>query len=347
MNRGLADPVGVDVEKVRRISGCSLVLAGVTSVVVAVAIERLADQGRLGSTLAGGRAELVAPALIVLVALAVLAEGRWPAVPTPGLSRGRVQDLAWVAVHIAFVVPLMTLLGVGFAAILNGHASWIETSWTRTWPWWLLVPVTLVAMDGANWLAHYLDHTVSGLWRLHSVHHSQEELNVLTSFRAHPLMHTTGFFLATVTALVFLGDRSITPAAVTAYVCLGTLPHANLSWTFGPAGRVVVSPAYHRLHHAAEGEQDVNLGIVLTVWDVLVGRARFPAPATVPCRTGLVGRPVTVEHASTRARPIHVLARQLLEPMMIARSRSTPDARSAEAASYPQSGAALVGVKTA
>ena len=51
-------------------------------------------------------------------------------------------------------------------------------------------------MDGANWLAHYADHRLDPLWRFHALHHSQEELSVITSFRAHPLMHTTGFLLA-------------------------------------------------------------------------------------------------------------------------------------------------------
>jgi len=55
------------------------------------------------------------------------------------------------------------------------------------------VPVTIVAMDAANWLAHYADHRFNALWRFHALHHSQEELSVLTSFRAHPLIHTTGF----------------------------------------------------------------------------------------------------------------------------------------------------------
>ena len=75
---------------------------------------------------------------------------------------------------------------------------------------------------------------------------------------------------------------------ITIYVCIGTLQHANLRWTFGPVGRVLVSPAYHRLHRAPD-IQDVNLGVVLTIWDVLAGCARFPS------RTGLDGRPVPAE----------------------------------------------------
>jgi sterol desaturase/sphingolipid hydroxylase (fatty acid hydroxylase superfamily) len=162
------------------------------------------------------------------------------------------------------------------AAALIGRAGWIELRPAQHWPAWLLVPVTVVAMDGANWLAHYADHRLDPLWRFHALHHSQEELSVLTSFRAHPLMHTTGFLLATIPVVVLMPARPVAPVLITIYICIGTLQHANLRWTFGPLGRVLVSPAYHRLHHAPD-TQGLNLGVVLTIWDVLAGRARFPS----------------------------------------------------------------------
>jgi sterol desaturase/sphingolipid hydroxylase (fatty acid hydroxylase superfamily) len=76
---------------------------------------------------------------------------------------------------------------------------------------------------------------------------------------------------------------------------------------------VVVSPAYHRLHHAAD-IQDTNLGVVLTIWDVLAGRARFPARAHRVGRTGLAGRPVPVEQDGPAAPPLRLMASQLIEP---------------------------------
>jgi sterol desaturase/sphingolipid hydroxylase (fatty acid hydroxylase superfamily) len=168
-------------------------------------------------------------------------------------------------------------------------------------------------MDGANWLAHYADHRLDPLWRFHALHHSQEELSVLTSFRAHPLMHTTGFILATIPVVVLMPTRAIAPVLITAYVCVGTLQHANLRWTFGPVGRVIVSPAYHRLHHATDN-QAVNLGVVLTIWDVLAGYARFPARRAPVGRTGLDGRPVPVEQAARPQPALLLLAHQLAEP---------------------------------
>jgi sterol desaturase/sphingolipid hydroxylase (fatty acid hydroxylase superfamily) len=295
------------------LSPASLVVAGITALIVWVAVADLVRGGNLGTVLAAGRAELAAPLLIGLVVVTGVCERIWPAEPRPLLARGHVLDACYLALHAVVVIPLMTLLSVGSATLAGEHAHWIEARATQHWPGWVLIPLALVAMDGANWLAHYADHRIDALWRFHALHHSQEELSVLTSFRAHPLMHTTGFVLATIPVMVLIPARPIAPVLITCYVCVGTLQHANLRWTLGPAGRVIVSPAYHRLHHALE-VQDVNLGVVLTIWDVLARRARFPVRGDGAGRTGLAGRPVPVEQARAgRPAPL-LLAEQLAEP---------------------------------
>ena len=302
----------------QRLCLSSFALAGITALIVWVAVADLLKQGRLETVLSAGRAELAAPLLVVLVVATGICERIWPAERRPLLARGHVQDACFLALHAIVVIPLMTLLSVGAAALVAGHAPWIELRPAAHWPGWLLIPLTIVAMDGANWLAHYADHRVDALWRFHALHHSQEELSVLTSFRAHPLMHTTGFLLATIPVVALMPARPIAPVLITIYVCIGTLQHANLRWTFGPVGRVIVSPAYHRRHHATDN-QGVNLGVVLTIWDILVGRARFPARGDGVGRTGLDGRPVPVEQdAPARLAPL-LVAEQLAEPFQAQR----------------------------
>ncbi|HXW87187.1 MAG TPA: sterol desaturase family protein [Streptosporangiaceae bacterium] len=303
----------------RRLSPASCAVAALTVLIVWVAVADLVSHGRLASVLAAGRAELAAPLLVALVVATGICERLWPAERRPVLARGHVQDICYLGLHAAVVIPLMTLLSVGAATLIGGHAQWIELRATQHWPGWLVVPVTIVAMDGANWLAHYADHRLGPLWRFHALHHSQEELSVLTSFRAHPLMHTTGFLLATVPVVALMPTRPIAPVLITGYVCIGTLQHANLRWSFGPLGRVVVSPAYHRLHHARES-QAANLGVVLTIWDVLAGRAVFPARGAAAGRTGLAGRPVPVEQGGAAAPAVLLLAEQLMEPFLARRS---------------------------
>lgn len=278
----------------------------------------LLRQGSLGSVLSAGWAELAAPLLVGLVVVTGICERIWPAEPRPVLARGHIQDACFLALHAVVVIPLMTLLSVGAATLLSEHAQGIELRSAQDWPGWAAMPVTIVAMDAANWLAHYADHRFTALWRFHALHHSQEELSVLTSFRAHPLMHTTGFLLASVPVVILMPARPIDPVLITVYVCIGTLQHANLRWTFGPLGRVLVSPAYHRLHHAT-GIQDMNLGVVLTIWDVLAGRARFPSRAQRVARTGLDGRPVPVEQDVLTPAPLRLMAGQLIEPFQARR----------------------------
>jgi sterol desaturase/sphingolipid hydroxylase (fatty acid hydroxylase superfamily) len=297
----------------RGVSSASCVVAGLTVFIVWVAVDDLLRQGRLESVLSAGRAELAAPLLVVLVVLAGICERIWPAERRPVLARGHVQDACFLALHAIVVIPLMTLLSVGAATLIGDHAAWIELRSTADWPEWLIIPVTVVAMDAANWLAHYADHRLDPLWRFHALHHSQEELSVLTSFRAHPLMHTTGFVLATIPVVALMPTRPIAPVLITIYVCIGTLQHANLRWTYGPLGLVIVSPAYHRLHHAPD-IQRANLGVVLTIWDVLAGCARFPSRHAAPGRTGLDGRPVPVEQDSGSSPALLLLAEQLIEP---------------------------------
>lgn len=302
----------------RRISPASSALAGLTAAIVWVAVTTLLRQGQLAAVLSAGRAELAAPLLIALVVGTGVCERIWPAERRPLLARGHLQDACYLALHALLVIPLMALLSVGTAILIGGHAPWLALPAARHWPGWLAVPLTLVAMDAANWLAHYADHRLAPLWRFHALHHSQEELSVLTSFRAHPLMHTTGFILATIPVVALLPGRPIAPVLITCYVCVGTLQHANVRWTFGPVGYLLVSPAYHRLHHDPD-DQAVNLGVVLTSWDVLTGRARFPVRgragrAAAVARTGLAGRPVPVEQSAAAPAPLMLLAGQILEP---------------------------------
>jgi sterol desaturase/sphingolipid hydroxylase (fatty acid hydroxylase superfamily) len=304
----------------KRVYSPALIVAAGTAAVVWIGLVTLERSGSLGPSLAAGREELVGPLLVALVLGVLVCERIWPAERRPVLARGHIQDAAFFALYATTVVPLMTLMGVGFAELLGTHADWIRAPWTAAWPVWLVAVVTLVAMDACNWLAHWADHRLAPLWRLHAVHHSQEEVSVLTSFRAHPLVHVAGFLLATVPVVALAGFHPLAPVLITVYLCLGTLTHANVPWSFGPLGKVFVSPAYHRLHHATDGRSGANLAVVLTIWDIASRRAVFPRKGELPCPTGLHGRPLEVEQSADRAQPVRFLARQLVEPFTAPRS---------------------------
>ena len=153
-------------------------------------------------------------------------------------------------------------------------------------------------MDGCNWFVHLANHRVRMLWRFHELHHSQEDMSVLTVFRTHPLIHVS-YLLALIPGVVLLANGAMSTAVLVVYAAIVAFAHSNTRLGFGPLERIFVSPNYHRIHHKVDGPQDVNLGFALTIWDQLFGRAVFPTEATIRTDTGLPGRPLVVEQSGT------------------------------------------------
>ena len=217
--------------------------------------------------------------------------------------------------YALLVIPLVVLLGAGFSDLLAHLAPWLVLPRVPGVPGWGFLGLAVLAIDAVDWLTHLANHRITAMWRLHAVHHSQEELSILTTYRAHPLVHVS--FLLSAVPILAVGDNTTTPAVVlTIYACLGALPHANVRWSYGRAGRILISPAYHRIHHSATGRLDINLGTVFALWDVLSRRAVFPARAAALIETGLAGRPVPVEQAGRRPRLIRTMLIQLAEPFI-------------------------------
>jgi len=98
-------------------------------------------------------------------------------------------------------------------------------------------------------------------------------------------------------AVAFGAEPGQFVALVIASRVLQSLQHANLRWRWTGIGeRLLVSPSFHRLHHAIgyghEGKtQGVNFAVLFPVWDVLFRTADW-RPGFVPTgiRDQLVGR---------------------------------------------------------
>ncbi len=238
---------------------------------------------------------LVGPAVLVLVAVALVLERLWPAERRPIGARGHRQDAAYLALYVVVAVPAVTLIGTGAASLVLRLDGGVTLHPLAVLPGWALV-VSGVGGDGLRELglasAEPPRRLVLALPRAASLAGGTEHPDRVP--RAHPLVHTS-FQLAAV-PLIVLGTGGAVPASVlVAYVVLSTLPHANVNWRLGPLRYVLVTPAYHRLHHDRADRRGVNLGTVLVLWDLLAGLAVFPEPRSAPVKTGLAGRPLPVE----------------------------------------------------
>jgi sterol desaturase/sphingolipid hydroxylase (fatty acid hydroxylase superfamily) len=289
-------------------------IAGISAWLAIVGLSELLASRDLWAALATARGNTVGPAFVVMVAGLLVAERRWPAVPRPLLAPAHIVDGLYFLVFAVAVVPALTLVETGFAVEIERHASFLALSRLPFVPRFAVVIATLVAIDATNWCAHVANHRFTTLWRLHALHHSQEDMSVLTTFRTHPLVHAT-YLPALLPALVLGANGTVPATALIAYGCLVTLPHANLRWRFGPFGRLIVSPAYHRVHHARDlGERGtVNFGFVLVVWDRLARRAEFPA-AGAQVATGIAGRTVPTEQDVTPSGIPSLVFAQLAQP---------------------------------
>lgn len=159
----------------------------------------------------------------------------------------------------------------------------------------LLTVVLFLAYEFCYWLHHYLCHRVPFLWEFHKVHHTANVLTPITVFRVHPV---DTWLFANMMAIVVGAANGVANYAlgVTAYQYALTdtnlilvvfihvyihFQHSHLWIAFrGLAGRVLISPAHHQVHHSTNPVHfNKNLGSCLAVWDWMFGTLHVPAKA--------------------------------------------------------------------
>jgi sterol desaturase/sphingolipid hydroxylase (fatty acid hydroxylase superfamily) len=269
--------------------------------------------GSFSSAMSGLRLVLVGPATLGFLGLFLVVERLRPAQRRPIFARGYRQDLLYTILNATLVAPLVVALSLSFAEVARKSLPWIVAPRFGFLPRWFVIALIFVAMDGCNWLAHRANHRLRLLWRFHELHHSQEDMSVLTVFRTHPLIHVS-YLITLIPGIVLIANGAVPTTLLVVYAAFVAFEHSNTNLGFGPLGRIFVSPNYHRIHHRLEGRQDVNLGFALTIWDQMSHRAVFPTAETVRMDTGLPGRPLSVEQAAERPRHFRVLLAQLVGP---------------------------------
>lgn len=148
---------------------------------------------------------------------------------------------------------------------------------------WLSFAVYLVIIDLAEYWRHRLQHRFDFWWALHSLHHSQRQMSFWSDSRNHLLDDLIqGVWMSCIALLI-----GVPPVQFVAILLVTrtveNLSHANLRVSYGALGeRLLVSPRFHRMHHAIGAGHDglnrgCNFAVLFPVWDVLFGTARFDA----------------------------------------------------------------------
>lgn len=153
------------------------------------------------------------------------------------------------------------------------------------WPGVTDVPLVsfalyLVALDFTDYWLHRAQHRFRWWWALHALHHSQQKMSFWTDSRNHLLDSIiVDGAKAAVALAIGVGPAQFVGLVIATRV-LQSLQHANVAWTLGPLRRLLVSPVFHRRHHAIgighEGRRyGCNFAVLFPLWDQLFGTADY------------------------------------------------------------------------
>ncbi len=248
-----------------------------------------------------------AAALFALVALAAKRGRIFTALRRAG--RESATNLALVAINSLLLAAPVTVLTDGLKAQLRLFPALADV-WPRL-PELLLLVLALLIDEFAVYWRHRAEHS-PWLWPMHATHHSDEAVTWLTLLRKHPLSHLFGNIVDSI-PLILLGFPAwavIGSALIRTW--WGYFIHADLPWTLGPAGKVLMSPAAHRLHHIDDAVlKDRNFGGFVSIYDRLFGTFD-DASQHLRCKTGIAGGSRSL--AGELARPFEAMVRRARRP---------------------------------
>ena len=210
--------------------------------------------------------------VIAAIILAIL----WMGESVAPMFEARRRRLAHGAANLALGVLNGALVSTFFAG-----ATLLVTEWARThgvgllnltaWPGAVEWPLAIVLFDCWQYLWHRLNHVVPVLWRFHSVHHSDAEMDATSAVR----FHTAEILLSSTARLAILPVLGMTVQQALLYETL-VLPvilfhHSNVRVP-GALDRalraVIVTPWMHWVHHSRwQPETDSNFSSLFSWWD--------------------------------------------------------------------------------
>lgn len=223
---------------------------------------------------------------------------RWrPVEPVTDRAAIRV-DIVYTLVHrlglfrvglFFAVAPLWDAL-FGRLAVA-GYSGWqLDAVIAPWWPGvsdtaWFAFLAYLLVFDFVDYWLHRGQHGLRWWWALHALHHSQRQMTMWSDQRNHLLDD----LIRDVVLVLVARAIGVAPGQFVAVVAITqlveSLSHANVRMWFGPVGeRVLVSPRFHRLHHAiglgheSHGRGSLggcNFAVLFPIWDVIFRTASF------------------------------------------------------------------------
>jgi len=137
---------------------------------------------------------------------------------------------------------------------------------------------------------HRAQHSWPLLWRYHLMHHTDDNVSMISSVRHHWLEESLRYFVILAPMHIMFGGNSTLPLWMLVSTGLyGMVIHWNMPWHSTFLSRYIVTPRYHRLHHSIEPRHhDRNFAVFFPFLDRLFGTCAEPTTDEYP-ETGVQG----------------------------------------------------------
>ena len=220
------------------------------------------------------------------VAVFEFCERIWPAQPVD-----RWHDLKLDVLSFAFALAVNRASNYLFRAWVGdftapGLATIVQH--LQALPSAVRIIMALFIVDFIIYWIHRGQHNFDVLWRTHAWHHSIEQMYWFAGFRTS-FLHSFIYNIPQVVIPVTLFKLS--PAEAGIGYSLGLLiqfwEHTNLDVKVGLFKWLIITPAYHRIHHSATIHRGMNLGTTFSLWDRMFGTYVDPADAPESFPMGL------------------------------------------------------------
>ena len=249
------------------------------------------------------------PAAVIFGLVSFAAKGRGVLAALAQARDESVTNLALVVINSVALGSLVKLADSSIEAQLQLFPA-LASFWLRL-PGVATLFGALLILEFTVYWRHRGEHTPL-LWPIHATHHSDQAITWLTLLRKHPLSHILSKLFDSIPLVILGFPLWAVLAAALIQTLWGFFIHADLPWTLGPVGKVLISPAAHRLHHIDdEVLKDRNFGGVLSIYDRLFGTFD-DASQHLRCKTGIEGGSRSL--GGELARPIEALAKRSKRP---------------------------------
>jgi sterol desaturase/sphingolipid hydroxylase (fatty acid hydroxylase superfamily) len=211
--------------------------------------------------------------LLVFLILA-MSEVRWP---RRQLTAGRSQR--WAAnIGLSFFNSFAIKTLIPFSGVVSslwaqeqGFGLFNQLGWSG----WFEFLLFILLFDLTIYWQHRVFHMLPVLWRFHRVHHTDDDYDLTTGTRFHPI----SILISTILKIGLVIVSGASPLAIlSAEIILNLTSMFNHSNICLPKQvdrvlrKIVVTPDMHRIHHSQEKiEHNCNFGFNFSFWDRFFG----------------------------------------------------------------------------